>query len=239
VKGTFASRAYRFYTRLSGPRVPKGVVVMNPYAEPSVRRSVRAFLDKFFDDNRERTLILGINPGRFGAGITGVTFTDPVALADFCGIPNHLARRRELSSVFIYDMIERFGGPEAFYAKFSPLGYTRGGLNLNYYDEPALAKATTPFIVDSLWQQIALGCRRDIAFVLGFGANRKYLEKLNAVHRFFDRIVALEHPRWILQYRRKKTDFYIDKYLDALRTACYGRHTGSLPGVHGTPAASA
>jgi hypothetical protein len=224
VRGTFASRAYRFYTQLSGPRVPKGVVVMNPYAEPSVRRSVRAFLDKFFDDNRERTLILGINPGRFGAGITGVTFTDPVALADFCGIPNALPRRRELSSVFIYDMIARFGGPEAFYAKFfltaiSPLGYTRGGLNLNYYDEPALAKATTPFIVDSLWQQVALGCRRDVAYVLGFGANRKFIEKLNAEHRFFERIVALEHPRWILQYRRKKVDFYVDKYVAALGEA--------------------
>jgi hypothetical protein len=221
VKGTFASRAYRFYTQLREPGVPKGVGVMNPYVEPSVRRSVRAFLDTFFADNRERTLVLGINPGRFGAGITGVTFTDPVALADFCGIPNRLPRRRELSSVFIYDMIARFGGPEAFYGKFfltaiSPLGYTRGGLNLNYYDEPALAKAVTPFIIDSLEQQIALGCRRDVAFVLGFGANRKFIEKLNASHKFFERIVALEHPRWILQYRRKKTDFYINKYLEAL-----------------------
>lgn len=194
---------------------------MNPYLEPDVRRSMRAFLDKFFADNRERTLVLGINPGRFGAGITGVTFTDPVALADFCGIPNNLPRRRELSSVFIYDMIARFGGPDAFYGKFfltaiSPLGYTRDGLNLNYYDEPALTKAVTPFIVDSLERQIALGCRRDVAYVLGFGANRKYLEKLNAEHGFFDRIVALEHPRWILQYRRKKVDFYLGRYVNAL-----------------------
>lgn len=224
MKGTFASRAYRFYTQLSEPKVPKGVVVMNPYVERGVRRSVRAFLDRFFADNRERTLILGINPGRFGAGITGVTFTDPVALADFCGIANHLPRRRELSSVFIYDMIARYGGPEAFYSKFfltaiSPLGYTRGGLNLNYYDEPALAKATTPFIVESLWKQIALGCSRDVAYVLGFGANRKFIEKLNAEHGFFERIVALEHPRWILQYRRKKVELYLDKYVDALGKA--------------------
>jgi hypothetical protein len=221
VRGTFASRALRFYTQLRGPRVPKGVGVMNPYLEPDVQRSMRVFLNRFFADNRERTLVLGINPGRFGAGITGVTFTDPVALADFCGIPNALPRRRELSSVFIYDMIARMGGPEAFYGKFfltaiSPLGYTRNGLNLNYYDEPALAKAVTPFIVDSLERQIALGCRRDVAYVLGFGANRKFLEKLNDSHKFFGKIVALEHPRWILQYRRKKVDFYIDRYVTAL-----------------------
>jgi len=222
--GTFASRAYRFYQRLSAPRVPRGVGVMNPYRDPVVQGYMRQFLDKYFADYRERTLILGINPGRFGAGVTGVTFTDPVAMADYLHIPNHLARRRELSSVFIYDMIHRYGGPDAFFAKFfltaiSPLGYTRDGLNLNYYDEPALAKAVTPFIVDSLEQQIALGCRRDVAFVLGFGTNRKFIEKLNAEHRFFERIVALEHPRWIMQYRRKKLDFYIDKYLEALGTA--------------------
>lgn len=221
---TFGTRAYRFYLRLTRPKVPRGVTVMNPYRDPVVRRYVRRFLTRYFNDYRERALVLGINPGRFGAGVTGITFTDPVAMADFLGIPNHMPRRRELSSVFVYDMIHRFGGADAFYAKFfltaiSPLGYTRAGLNLNYYDEPSLSKAVTPFIVDSLEKQIALGCRRDIAIVLGFGANRRFLEQLNAEHRFFRRIVALEHPRWIMQYRRKKLDHYVDKYVAALREA--------------------
>jgi hypothetical protein len=220
---TFGKRAFRFFLKLERPRVPRGVTVMNPYGERAVRQYMRAFLDGYFGDYRERTMVLGINPGRFGAGVTGITFTDPVAMADFLGIPNDLPRRRELSSVFIYDMIHRFGGPQAFFGKFfltaiSPLGYTRAGLNLNYYDEPALIKAVTPFIVESLERQIALGCRRDVAYVLGFGANRKFIEKLNEEHRFFERIVALEHPRWIMQYRRKKLDFYIDKYVSALST---------------------
>ena len=221
---TFGARAYRFYLQLGAPRVPRGVTVMNPYRDKAVQGYMRQFLDKYFADYRERVLVLGINPGRFGAGVTGITFTDPVAMADYLGIANPLPRRRELSSVFIYDMIHRFGGPDAFFGNFfltaiSPLGYTRGGLNLNYYDEPALARAVTPFIVGSLERQIALGCRRDVAFVLGFGANRKFLEKINVEHGFFDRVVALEHPRWILQYRRKKVDFYIDKYVAALGTA--------------------
>ena len=45
---------------------------MNPYKDASVMGYLRAFLDKFYDDDRPRTLIFGINPGRFGAGITGV-----------------------------------------------------------------------------------------------------------------------------------------------------------------------
>ena len=224
VSGTFAARAYRFYTQLRGPsalRAPKGVHVMNPYEDARVRRVLRAFLGKFFDDNRERVLVLGINPGRFGAGITGITFTDPVALADFCGIANHLPRRRELSSVFIYDMIARYGGPARFYRRFflsaaSPLGFTRGGLNLNYYDTPDLRRAVTPLIVESIRKHIGLGCRTDRAVVLGVGANFKFLNALNEEHHFFDRLDAVEHPRPIMQYRRKRVAEYIDKYLQVL-----------------------
>src|SRR5205085_2097693 len=140
---TFAERAYRFYCALAAPRVPRGVQVMNPYADGRVRRFVHVFLDKYFGDTRERVLVMGINPGRFGAGVTGVTFTDPVALNDFCGIPNHLPRKRELSSVFVYDVIAAMGGPDAFFRDFfltavCPLGFTRDGRNMNYYDDRKL-----------------------------------------------------------------------------------------------------
>lgn len=214
---TFATRARRFYKSLKAPRVPRGIRVMNPYAEPDVQRQVRAFLNRFFDDNAPRVLVLGINPGRFGAGITGVTFTDPVALADFCGIPNDLSRRRELSSVFIYDAIQALGGPAAFYRRFfltavCPLGFTRGGTNLNYYDLPALQRAATPFIAQSIRAQIAMGGRTDHAIVLGQGANATFLRRLNDEHGFFARLHALEHPRFILQYRRKRVAEFLEKY---------------------------
>ena len=151
---TFASRTLRFYRRLSTPTVPSGVAVMNPYKDRRVIGYVSEFLDRYFADNAPRVLVFGINPGRFGAGITGITFTDPVALADFCGVANDLQRKRELSSIFIYDFIQRYGGAGEFYRRFfltamCPLGFTRGGLNLNYYDVPALARAVEPFIVKS------------------------------------------------------------------------------------------
>jgi hypothetical protein len=221
---TFAARAYGFYTRLKPPAVPRGVTVMNPYAEPRVRRYLKAFLDGHFADDSERVLVLGINPGRFGAGVTGVTFTDPVALADLVGIPNDLPRRRELSSVFIYDFIDRFGGPRDFYRRFflsavSPLGFTRGGNNLNYYDEPPLARSVTPFITTSLERQLALGCSRRRVVVLGLGQNWKFLERLNQERGFFDEILPLEHPRWIMQYRRRRMKEYLQKYLEVFARA--------------------
>lgn len=219
---TFAAAIYRFYRSLKAPRVPTSVTVMNPYRDPRVAPAVRAFLAKFFDDRRPRVLVFGINPGRFGAGITGVTFTDPIALAAFCGIPNALGERRELSSVFIYDFIRRYGGVEAFYRNFfltaaSPLGFVRRSVNLNYYDMPALARAVAPFIVRSIERQIGAGGRRDHAIVIGKGANLAFLQRLNAEHGFFRTLHALEHPRAIMQYRRKRLDEYLDTYVRVFR----------------------
>lgn len=221
-EGTFSDRAFRFFASLTSPRVPRGVTVMNPYTDPRIQSYVRTFLEKYFSDNRERTLILGINPGRFGAGITGVTFSDPVALADECAIPNDMARKRELSSIFVYNVINHLGGPQTFYERFfvsavSPLGFTRAGVNMNYYDDRKLERAVTPFIVASIEAQIALGCGQDRVIVLGHGQNAKFLRRLNDKHRWFATVHALDHPRFIMQYRRKKLDAYLENYADLLR----------------------
>lgn len=218
---TFASRMYRFYTGLEAPRVPRGIHVMNPYADRVARRYVGDFLDRFYSDNAPRLLAFGINPGRFGAGVTGVTFTDPVVLADVCGIPNPLPRRRELSSEFVYQVIERMGGIRAFTKRcfltaVSPLGFTRAEVNLNYYDVPTLARACTPFIERSVERQIAIGGRRDRAVVLGAGKNLEFLQRLNDRHGWFGRLDALDHPRFIMQYRRKRVEEYVARYVEAL-----------------------
>jgi hypothetical protein len=224
VRSTFGSRAFAFYRNLVPPSMPRGVVVMNPYTDPAALGYVRAFLGRHFSDNARRTLVLGINPGRFGAGITGVTFTDPVALADFCGIPNDLPRKRELSSVFIYDVIERLGGPAGFYRRFflsaiSPLGFTRGGVNLNYYDVPELARRITPFIIKSIRDQIELGILTRDVIILGRGSNAKFFARINEEHGFFRNVHVLEHPRWILQYRRKSAEVFVRKYAETLTAA--------------------
>jgi hypothetical protein len=221
---TFATRALQFYRRLSTPDVPPGVAVMNPYKSRRVMGYVGEFLGRYFADNAPRVLVFGINPGRFGAGITGITFTDPVALADFCGVANDLQRKRELSSIFIYDFIQRYGGVRDFYRRFfltaiCPLGFTRDGLNLNYYDVPALARAVEPFIVKSIRAQIALGGRTDHAIVIGKHKNLQFFERLNERHRFFGRIDAVEHPRSIMQYRRRQLERYLGEYETVFRRA--------------------
>src|SRR3989338_3224265 len=84
---TFAEKAFNFYARLELPKIlPAGILAMNPYQDEKTREYSRLFLRKFYADNQKRVFVFGINPGRFGAGVTGVTFTDPVALKMACGI---------------------------------------------------------------------------------------------------------------------------------------------------------
>ena len=141
----FADRLLHFLTAfpLPGP-LPGGAQALSPFGEPAVYDLLSRFACKFYADNRPRVAVLGINPGRLGMGRTGVAFTDPGALAEFCGIAHDLPRQRpEISTQFIYRVVEAMGGPVAFYQHFYlgsvyPLVLLREGLNYNYYDAPAL-----------------------------------------------------------------------------------------------------
>lgn len=222
---TFGENAFRFYASLRFENhLPRGVTVMNPYRLPAIRSRVKRFLEAFFSDRRPRVLVFGINPGRFGSGITGVTFTDPVALEKFCGIPNDLKKRRELSSEFIYEFIRRWGGPKKFYRDFfltavSPLGFCRSGINFNFYDDQKLLAGIRPFLLRSLEDHLAFGARRSAAVVLGTGKLAKVFGDLNAETGTFKKVYALEHPRFIMQYRRKKIGHYLKKYERVFRRA--------------------
>jgi hypothetical protein len=39
------------------------------------------------------------------------------------------------------------------------------------------------------------------------------MQRLNAEHHFFDELRAVEHPRFIMQYRRKQVDQFVASYL--------------------------
>ena len=224
MRATFGSAVIDFYRHLKPPRLGGlDVEVLYPYRDPAVMKVTSAFYEKFFDDSRKRVFIIGINPGRFGAGTTGVPFTDPVSL-ERVGISNPFPKRRELSAEFIEAMIERLGGLREFYRSFfitaaSPIGFTRGGKNYNYYDDPKLVAAVRPFIVKSMRTQLTFGARTNVAIVLGTGKNFSFLQRLNDEHHFFDTLVSVEHPRFIMQYRRPHTARFLDKYEQILTAA--------------------
>jgi hypothetical protein len=225
---TFADKIILFNQQLeyTGPALPPGIRIMNPFRESEqTTRLADAFYKKYYDDNEPRHLILGINPGRFGGGLTGIPFTDPKRLAAECNIPYEGKTAHEPSSVFVYEVINAYGGPEAFYKDFYinslfPLGFTKTEgdgkeKNYNYYDSKELQNTVFDFIIDNIKKQIALGVKTDVCFCFGTGKNESFLRRLNNEYRFFDRIIALEHPRFIMQYKSATKQFYIDKYISA------------------------
>ena len=44
----------------------------------------------------------------------------------------------------------------------------------------------------------------------------KTVSEINEKYNFFDEIIPLEHPRFIMQYNSKHKDEYFEKYLTAL-----------------------
>ena len=224
---TFANKVIRFNKQLDfNGELPPGIRIMNPFKEnPQVMSIMEQFYKKFYDDNGKRHLILGINPGRFGSGVTGIPFTDSKRLKAVCKIDYQGKETHEPSSVFIYEMIAAFGGAERFYKSFyinsvCPLGFTSvkedgKEINYNYYDSPGLTGAVYEFIIENIRKQIALGVDTDTCFCFGNGKNEKFLRKLNEKEKFFKNIIALEHPRFIMQYKAMSKDVYIKKYVDA------------------------
>lgn len=222
--GTFGERVIQFNNSLEfTEKLPDEFQVMNPFIEnPETKIVMSAFYKKYYNDKHTRKFIIGINPSRHGAGVTGVPFTDTKRLEQICGIKMQSAYTHEVSSVFMYDMIEAFGGAKNFFNQFyinSPfplaiIRKTKNGswLNANYYDDKNLFSSVKNYMKQTLRRHIQLGLDTSEVYVLG-KKNASYIEKINREEHFFDKLQILEHPRFIQQYKLKDKQHYIDKYM--------------------------
>lgn len=204
-------------------KLPKGVSLLYPFENEDTIQAMKTFYEKYYKSNKKRWMILGINPGRLGAGVTGIPFTDPKILENELKIKNPFHKKHELSSIYVYELINLFGGPAKFYRSFivssvCPLGFTKNGINYNYYDDKTLYKAVEKYIVKYINKQLELPINREVAFSWGKGKNFKFLKALNDKHGWFDEIIPQAHPRWVMQYRRKTKDIIMDEVLQQLIT---------------------
>jgi hypothetical protein len=224
--GNFSQKVIHFNKELTYEGgLPQGIRVMNPFRDEEVRSVSEQFYRKFYNDNKQRKFIFGINPGRFGAGTTGVPFTDTKRLEEVCGIKMDSANTYEPSSVFIYDMITRYGGPERFYGDFyinsiSPLGFLKlnnkgNWVNCNYYDYESLYRTLEDFLISTLKKQVDFGIDTRKCYILG-RKNARYFERINNRENLFETYEVLDHPRYIVQYKTRQKEDYIRDYLDKL-----------------------
>jgi len=226
-KSNFAKNVIEFHENLEYKgQLKENVRVMNPFKEnDEILTIFEKFYTKFFSDTNSRKIILGINPGRLGAGATGIPFTDTKRLSDECGIESLSIQTHEPSSVFIYDLIEQYGGVKKFYERFyinsvCPLGFIEKNqkgnwVNCNYYDYKELFQSSKDFIINSLREQIEFGIDTSRCYILG-KKNAKFFSKINQDAKLFDKIVVFDHPRYIVQYKMKFKEKYITDYLKEL-----------------------
>ena len=219
---TVGDKILDFYKDLTPPKgLSKNVTILNPYIDEDACALITKFYNQYYNDQNERTILFGINPGRFGGGLTGVPFTDPVHMESVCGIKNDLDKRAELSSSFVYEVINACGGAKAFFSRYyissvSPLGFMQDGKNLNYYDIKGYKKLFFNYAKDQIIKQLDLPTNRQIAYSIGKGTNIKFLHELNKEYGFFDSIEPVPHPRWVMQYRLKRKMEFIQEYKDKL-----------------------
>ena len=222
---TWAEHLLQYYFRLHPPAsFPGNVECLHPQKEEKVREIVKAFYNKYYNDDGERLIMLGINPGRFGAGVTGVNFTAPRQLKEICGIEHSFKNQSELSAEFIYEMIKASGGPGKFYknvfiGSVFPLGLTREGKNINYYDEKEILNFLQPFIIQTI-NDLLTGVKfKPVCVVIGGEKNLKFLSRLNNSEKWFESLYSLPHPRFIMQYRRSYKTEYIHQYQQVIENA--------------------
>jgi hypothetical protein len=202
--------------------LPDGFSVLDPYRSDDVRSVIHQFCATYYTGTHARLSVWGINPGRFGAGVTGLSFTDPYALTHQLGLQSTLTGRREPSAEFISSVIDAYGGPIVFYrdifmSALSPLGFVKDGKNINFYDDARLKVDIVPFVLDSMRTMIKAGLRTDATVLLGSGALKTFFEKHIRPHIHFDTVVYLDHPRYVMQYRRREMERYVQEYVRTLQ----------------------
>ena len=105
------------------------------------REGINDFWHKFYGDDIPQVMICGINPGRFGAGMTGIPFLDFMSLSKMISGVNR--SDSEKSASFFFKVVGHFGVDDFFktfyVSNFSSVGYIKNGKNLNYFDLPEMA----------------------------------------------------------------------------------------------------
>lgn len=229
----FSDKVLKFNGELSNfiINLPNNYRISNPFNsrnKEKIMEMTSVFYKKYYNDNNKRYMILGSSPSRRGTAVTGIPFEDANHLYKITGIKIDDFYINKSSSDFLYQVMERYGGCEKFYKDFfmsfvCPLGIVKinskgNEINCNYYENKKIESSLYDFIVESLTKQISFGIDTSICYCIGSGENFKFLININEQYHFFDKIISLEHPRFIMQYNSKDKDKYLSKYVDAFKS---------------------
>ena len=238
---TIAQKILAFNDTLKSASInlPEKCRLINPFAGANqqqiaqITQITQRFYRQYYHDNKRRFMILGSSPARRGTALTGVPFEDVNHLQKDTRISLDAFGANKRSSSFLYEVMEEYGGRQNFYKQFymnfvcllgiEKINLKGNWVNCNYYENAALKKCLHPFIIDSLRCQIDFNIDTSVCFCIGSGENFKFLTNINNKHRFFDTIVPLEHPRFIMQYNADRKEEFMQKYVNIFRQYGMGK----------------
>lgn len=210
--------------------LPEGFKIVNPFngsQKDLVNNVTEVFYKKYYNDKKKRKMILGSSPARKGSAVIGVPFEDATHLQNETGIFIDNFYINKSSSNFLFEVMNNYGGINKFYSDFymnfvCPLGIAKINnngkeTNINYYENKTLENSLYDFIVNSIKTQVDFGIDNSVCYCIGSGENYKFLKKLNDEYKLFEKIIPLEHPRFIMQYNKNRKNEFIEKYIEALK----------------------
>ena len=172
---------------------------------------IAAFSRKYYSHSVPRIMICGINPGRLGAGKTGIPFLDYVSLSQL--ISGVQRQDSEKSAGFFFKVLKSVGA-ESFYktfyvTNFSSVGYLSNAANFNYYNLPQSALET---VERNFLEEVKI-VEPTHVISLGKEVHRSMLKLLPDS---IDCSLCLPHPSWIATYRSNDKDHWVQCYREAL-----------------------
>ena len=180
------------------------------------KNNIIEFHKRYVQPNSPKIVICGINPGRNGAGLTGIPFIDFESLSKM--LSNIGNKESEQSAKFFYSVIQKFE-IENFYQKFHVTNISWYGFsqidkqkNVNYDN---ISTEIAIFLIEKFVEEMEF-INPDVIIPL----SRNVLYELVSLKKR-DKIKAeigtrLCHPSWISTYRSKDFDLWTAKYVEVL-----------------------
>ncbi|WP_285769540.1 uracil-DNA glycosylase family protein [Peribacillus sp. SI8-4] len=181
---------------------------------------VRRFYDKYYSENNGNRIVLcGINPGLKGAGKTGIPFIDYAAASQL--LPNIQGETWEDSSKFIFSVIEEIGVQKFFenvyVTNISWFGFRKGNINFNYHEFPShLSDMFTACFIEEM--RIV---KPKVVIPLGKEVEKTLKEMIKNKRLNCNIASRMNHPRWCSiriderpQEYKQKYSFTIKSYME-------------------------
>ena len=180
------------------------------------KNNIVEFHKKYVEPNSPKIVICGINPGRNGAGLTGIPFIDFASLSQM--LPCIKKNDWEQSANFFFSIIQEFG-IETFYRNFhvtniSWFGFSRidKSKNVNYYEIPTEIQK---YLINKFVEEMAF-INPDYIIPLAEHVSWE-LDSLKKQDKIKAKIgTRLNHPAWVMAHRRKDLNTWRKKYVDTL-----------------------